>query len=208
MKTLPKVMVGHCYYRSNPTINFYLGMINTITSYYGHIDIRFGGGYSVVKARNNLVRDFLKSDCEYLFFVDIDIGLPLDGLKKLIEANKPIIGGLYFQRIPPHNPMMFEKELFTEKEHRYTFKRDYTEGVTEVDATGAGALLLKKEVCKKVKYPWFNEPTEYNTNEDFWFCEKVKEAGYPVFVDTTVKISHFSETLVSEATKRFYDQRF
>lgn len=208
MKELPKIMVGHCYYRSNPTINFYLGMINTITSYHGHLDIRFGGAHSVVKARNNLVKEFLNSDCEYLFFVDIDMGLPTDGLKKLVEDNKPIIGGLYFQRIPPHNPMLFEKGKFTAKAHNYMFKRDYIEGLTEIDATGAGALLIKKEVFKKVKYPWFAEPTEYETYEDFFFCEKAKDAGYKIYVDTRVKISHFSETLVSETTKRFYDQRF
>jgi len=208
MKQLPKIMVGHCYYRTNPTINFYLGMVNTITSYFGHLDIRWGAGYSVVKARNNLIKEFLQSDCQYLFFVDIDMGLPINGLKQLIEDDKDVIGGLYFERIPPHNPIMMEKGTFTKKEHRYIFQRNYTEGVVEVDATGAGALLIKKEVLKKIPYPWFAEPPEYSISEDFYFCEQLKKAGYKIYVDTRVKITHFAETIVSETTKRFYDKGF
>lgn len=207
MKKLPKVLVAHPIYRMSPSVNFYLGMIDTVATYPGGLDIRLGTDFSAVKARNDLVIQFLKSDCEYLFFVDLDIGLPRDGLRQLVEDDVPIVGGLYFERIPPHNPMIFEKGEFTEREHRYLFKRNYPEGLTEVDATGAGALLVKKEVFKNLTPPYFYQP-EIAVSEDFFFCERAKERGYKVYVDTSVKCTHYTEMIVNEQVKRFYDERF
>jgi len=207
MNDLPKVMIAHTYYRTGIEINFYIGMINTISTYNGPLDVQYLGMWSVAKARNQLVETFLKSDAEYLFFLDVDLGLPSYGLKQLVEHKLPVVGGLYFQRIPPHHPLLCMQDVFTKEFHQYIHIRDYKKGLVQVDATGAGCLLIHRDVFKKIKKPYFYDPP-YSSSEDFYFCEKLKAKGIPLYVDTNVILSHSTETLITEKDKERYDRKF
>lgn len=200
-------MIGHVYYRTGISMNFYLGVISTITTYTGPLDIQYVGMWSVAKARNQLVDMFLKSNCEYLFFLDVDLGMPAYGLKQLVEHKLPVVGGLYFQRFPPHHPLICYEDVFTKDFHQYIHKRDYKKGLVRVDATGAGALLIHRDVFKKIRKPFFYDPP-YSNSEDFYFCEKLKAKGIPVYVDTNIVLSHYTETIIKEEDKEKYDKKF
>lgn len=207
MNELPKVMIAHTYYRTGISINFYIGMINTITTYPGPLDVQYVGMWSVAKARNQLVDMFLKSDCEYIFFVDVDLGLPNFGLKQLVEHKLPVVGGLYFQRVPPHHPLICYQDVFTKDFHQYIHKREYKKGLVRVDATGAGCLLIHRNVFKQLRKPYFLDPP-YSNSEDFYFCEKLKEKGIALYVDTDVVLTHSTETLITVKDKERYDKKF
>lgn len=49
----------------------------------------------ITRARNRVVADFLKSDGTHLLFVDADVGFDPQDVIRLLEADKPIIGGVY-----------------------------------------------------------------------------------------------------------------
>lgn len=52
-------------------------------------------------ARNILIEDFLKTDCDYLLFLDDDNPPEdVDIIDKLIEARKPVISALVPSRTP------------------------------------------------------------------------------------------------------------
>lgn len=49
----------------------------------------------IYRARNTLTHDFLASDADYLMFIDADIGFVPGHIKRMVEANVDIIGGVY-----------------------------------------------------------------------------------------------------------------
>ena len=62
---------------------------------YSIVDTRVGGSL-ICRERNRAIRDFIKDDhATHLFTIDDDVSLPQDAIVKLVEAQKPIIGGLY-----------------------------------------------------------------------------------------------------------------
>lgn len=65
-----------------------------------------------------------------------------------------------------------------------------------VDVTGLGCALIRAEVFKAVKEPWFHWEEPEAVSEDFAFYEKCREAGFEVKVFTDVRLSHLGELKV------------
>lgn len=49
----------------------------------------------ITRARNELVRQFLETDCDYLMFIDADIGFDGQAIATLMAADKDIACGIY-----------------------------------------------------------------------------------------------------------------
>src|SRR5690349_1040896 len=109
MKNYPKIFIAHALWRTNLTLNFYQGMIATMATYPGALMPVIQQDYSCAWAKNMLVEKFLASDFDMIMFLDGDIGLPPNGLKKLVEDDKDIIEPLIFRRSPPYDPLLFKK---------------------------------------------------------------------------------------------------
>lgn len=199
METYPKVMIAHAINRPEFTRSFYQGMLQQITSYPGQLSVRVAEGHLAPWARNSLANDFLKSDADYIFFVDGDTGIPNEGLKTLIEDKKDIISGLYFQRFPPYNPTMKKVQMNEFKNPQYLPITDYPEGIIEADMIGAGCLLISRRVFETMPEPYFFSP-EQDYSEDTYFCFEAKKAGFTIYVDTRVKCKHDTMTTIDETT--------
>jgi len=144
-------------------------------------------------ARNSACENILKSTFTWLFFLDDDIVCPPDTVLRLMAHNKDIISGLYFRRSPPLAPVMMRLE--GEKANFITqFK---TGDIVEADFVGAGCLLIHRRVIEKVQYPWFDWRVDRRDlaghkrcSEDFAFCESARQAGFKIYVDTSIKCDH------------------
>ncbi|MBI4015907.1 MAG: hypothetical protein HY362_04280 [Candidatus Aenigmarchaeota archaeon] len=152
-------------------------------------------------ARNRAVQEFLRdTKATHLFFVDSDMVLPADGLVKLLAHGKSIVSGIYFKKENPYYPV-----ICREAGKGYEPVEDYTEGLIEIDGCGAGCLLISREAAETILkivgeengFPAFFS-FAHGISEDFWFCEKAKEAGLKIFCDTTVKCGHLTENAVTE----------
>lgn len=163
------------------------------------ISLFFTVNQSLGTARNTLAKDFLNSDCTHLFFVDSDMILPLDALDKLLAHDKDIVSAIYFDRLRG-DPVMkkFVKGL------PETIK-DYPKGkLFEVDAIGFGCALIKRSVIEKLKAQNKDKPLfalkhlsrKVLFGEDVYFCKLAKEAGFKVFVDTSLVAGHFGATVI------------
>jgi hypothetical protein len=156
-------------------------------------------------ARNDIVNSFLKStDCKYLFFIDDDICLPPTGLRQLladsIEHDAPIVTGLYIQRGEPHLPVIYRKT----DDGRHIFMTKYIPGLQEVDACGAGCLLIRRDVLETIGSDWFSYG-DYGVSEDMAFCMRVKAAGYKIALDASVRCNHLS--IIKVAPEMFEDRK-
>jgi hypothetical protein len=160
----------------------------------------FVGEIFVPYARENLADMALRYGCEYLFMVDDDMLAPFDLFYQLVRHDRDIVGALAFTRNPPHNPVIYTtrkgwdavaQSRYYNKEYVINYPRN---ALVECDAVGFGAVLIKTELFKKMPKPWFMSSDA--CGEDVLFCTKAKEAGFRVYMDTTQKLGHISDSII------------
>jgi hypothetical protein len=176
------------YAKANPRFVFGLGAV-------GEILVPF--------AREILAEAALRHGCEYLFMVDDDMLAPFDLFYKLQANNKDICAALAFTRNPDHKAVCYEaKEGWDASSHTHygftKFVQNYPrDQLFECDAVGFGAVLIRTEVFKRVKQPWFFGMER--TGEDVTLCTKAKRAGFEVWMDSRIKLGHLGEaTIITE----------
>lgn len=162
-------------------------------------------GTTIAQKRNALVREFLASErLAWVLFVDSDMVLPADTVPRLLDHGLPLVGGLYFQRATDHPPEAWHVPTRGDDPLRRTDVdglrlrslnlSDLEPGQTlaEVDAVGAGCLLVRREVLEAVGDPWFvaSREKDAGVNEDLNFCLRAREAGFGVHVDVTLQTEH------------------
>jgi glycosyltransferase involved in cell wall biosynthesis len=172
-------------------------------------------GNVLVHQRNECIN---KMDGDWILFIDSDMVFQPGAVKTLVETQKKfdldIVGGLCFQRTPPYQPTMYV--MAANAQHGYTFLEEWADdAAVEVDATGMAFVLIHKRVFDKILR--HNSGTSFGTleerrnttpvpffrwegfyGEDFLLCREAKEAGCRIFVDTSVKIGHSGQTIITE----------
>lgn len=154
--------------------------------------------------RNRLV-DIALGDphTTHVLFVDTDMILPHDMIARFLKFmeldNVDVMTGIYYQKNVPFRSTQFLE--FTDKKFVRLRVADYPEGdLTKVESSGAGALLIKREVFEKIKPPYFefiltNGGLNY-LGEDIYFFRKTEEAGLGLYVDTSIIAQHINGTMI------------
>jgi cellulose synthase/poly-beta-1,6-N-acetylglucosamine synthase-like glycosyltransferase len=163
--------------------------------------------YVTEYARNQMINKLIKVSNvpDYFFFIDSDMIFAHDTLDKLIEADKDIITGLYFQKHKPHYPLLLKIRELSDLEHytrkKYVWHTEYKlNEIEEIDACGAGALLVKSDVFKKVNSPWFDFKIDNigcPVGEDIFFCRKLQNNGYKIYSHNGTMIDHIGNASIS-----------
>ncbi len=151
---------------------------------------------SIDRMRNFAGRSAVDLGFDYLMFIDDDVLLPMDAFSRLQKANKDIIAGVTLIRGYPYHPMIFNfMGPLLGAENKCHFVDDYKDkadpnGLLECDAVGFSCCLIKVDILKKLKPPYFI--TGENHTEDVYFCARAKNEirGCSVWVDTQVKTAH------------------
>jgi len=149
------------------------------------INCAFNIGSVVTIARRNLVDIFLKSDFDYIWWVDSDMKFPVDAPMKLLARQKDIVGVNYRRRRFPNanfTGMMGNAGKFTEFQ-----TTDNSPSMELIDVLPHGCVLVKREVYEKVPQPHYLQEyiPELNLEigEDIYFCQQAQKAGYQVWCD-------------------------
>ena len=161
---------------------------------------------SIANARNAAVETALMNECDYIYFTDDDMELNVNTLQTLVKRDKDIIMAMCYIRGLPYSPMVFKwveqaeavsKIADTKLDGRYiTLWEDCEKFVNEdglienVAAVGCAATLIKTEVFKHLKAPWFYTGT--SNTEDVYFCMKAQQhiENLQIAVDTTIPAGH------------------
>jgi len=160
-------------------------------------------------ARELTVEDALATDPDYLLFLDSDVIPPVDVFGQLRQRDTPVVSGLYYVDTPeqPH-PAMWRLD---DQDAPTPVAAD-REGLYNVDAVGLGCLLVAAPVFEDIEQPWFRWTRGYDdhpwdlshegekpgVSEDFYFCHKLDEAGYDIYLDTTVQCLHEKTCFLSD----------
>lgn len=172
------------------------------------------GPMNLPDVRNKFCRTALDTvAADWLLFIDADAGFPVDLVYQLLEAadpvERPIVGALAFmvtkrdaddmggwQWTPA--PTMY-KWGNDKGEPGFYVMYDYPANtLVRVAATGCHALLIHRSVLEKIRAEhgdkWFDrvmlDPEQGLLGEDFSFCARAANAGFPMFVHTGVKTTH------------------
>jgi len=162
-------------------------------------------------ARNLLVSQFLKTDADYMWFVDQDCSFVPGTLARLLSRRMPIVSALEMMRLPGVcYPMALKGKIAPGSEdYRIQATEVYEwaaqwydcttnapqmleiapqDSLLEVGFTGCHCLLIRRDVLEEMEPPHFQG---YNPGgEDQWFCERAFAMGIPTYVDMSVLVGH------------------
>ena len=156
-------------------------------------------------ARNQIVKEFLKTDCTHLLFIDDDMIFEQDAILRLLTHDVDICTGIAYQRGEPHAPCVF---LFNPNDQSfYPVEVPEKKLLVQVDAIGGYFFLVKRKVLETVEKPWFvygdtslgfndsDDPDNRGVGEDVYFSAKSRLAGFEVWSDTGLEIKHIGQCL-------------
>jgi len=149
-------------------------------------------GLPVHLARNRLAQDAISLGVKFLFFLDSDVLPPRDAIMKLMGWRVPIIAGVYWAK--RGYPAIWQED--PQRPGGYIPVRDLGNvTIREVDAVGAGCMLIDVRAFKVVPFPWFEWTIEdpmipKGLSEDLGWCRKAWEHGLKVYIDRSVECQH------------------
>lgn len=155
------------------------------------------GNVFVAYARQQMAHQVVNNKFDYLWMVDDDMICPPDLFEKLVRHDVDIIAPLAFMRFFPHKPVIYNVaegfDTITGQPYyqNYVVDRYPKNQLVECDAVGFGSVLIKTHVFEKLAEPWFMVMT--GAGEDIHFCHQAKNAGFKVFMDTSVKLAHLGK---------------
>jgi hypothetical protein len=169
-------------------------------------------GLDVLKGVDQIPFDG-KIEYDVWLTIDSDIFFTPEQVIELIEDTDiyPVVSGLYRMADLKNYATVkeWDKDFF-QKHGTFEFIKvdelDTSEKYMKVVYTGMGFFACRKGVIEKLEYPYFSYPliemeTEDGKNlrdicsEDVAFCKNLKDAGYEIVVNTTLRVGH-EKTLV------------
>mgnify|MGYP000898317389 FL=1 len=136
------------------------------------------------QAREQLARRFTGT---HLLMIDDDMVFNVEDIQRLIEADKPIISGLYNRRSTKPAPVVFD---IVDNTLQLT---DAPKELSKVVGTSLACTLIERSVFSKVGFEF-----RFGTNlgEDQEFILRCLEADIEWWLDPQAKIGHISEVIL------------
>ena len=157
-------------------------------------------GYSLVThARNDLVKNFLDSDCQRLFFIDADVAWEQGALLKLAKMPVDIVGGAYRYKHEPESYPIHWPPVDVVKAN--------ADGLIEVHGLPTGFMSVSRSVFARLKARFHERAYEFHGKayhaffhapfmdgkfhgEDTAFCAEWRSIGGKLYLDPTLKLTH------------------
>lgn len=162
---------------------------------------------SLPMAMNGAAQIVLDQGYDALIAFDDDCFPPYDCIPRLIahhEAGRAFVAGLGVMRGYPHTttvaqvfrePVILQHEA-TARVAMHQWLDDVPAGdLIEADFCGVPVALMGRSIFERLTPPWFGLHGEDGgtVTHDVFLCRKLKAAGIPVLVDTTLKCGHLAE---------------
>ena len=170
---------------------------------YGNHDItpHLCQGFDVARARNMIAAAAVGGFFDYVLMVDSDIVPPVYAFTRLVSHERDMVLGWYPRGNNPEMTNMVRFNAIDQTEERcYPVKElESLSGLVKLRGGGLGFALIKTDVFKLFKRPWFefkDFPSGAGLGEDYFFCDRVRQLGVDVLVDPLVRCGHVKETVL------------
>ena len=172
----------------------------------GYTVRRVRGFSQIDVARNCIASTAVQDGFAETLWIDSDIGFDPDDVERLRSHQLPVVAGLYAKK---------GRREFACKFLPGTSKVQFGScgGVLEIMFAATGFLLVRRQVYLDMQSklnlpicntmfgeavtPWFQPLVKdyrgghWYLGEDFAFCERIRQAGYKIFADTTIRLQHY-----------------
>jgi hypothetical protein len=148
----PKISIGVPFYGmfSGEWATQSLQFVAKAAMQYDLRDIITCGTMTADHNRNTITQEFLKSDAEWLFWIDSDTLIPVGALSRLLGAGKTLVSGLYYGKNEPHNPIAYH--IYNGAFSPINQQTQWEKGeLLPVDATGMGCMLTHRSVFEEIE---------------------------------------------------------
>lgn len=114
------------------------------------VDILIADSMATDHNRNLIAKDFLKSNVEWIFWIDADTIVPVGGIERLLKTGKKMISGLYYGKHSPHNPIAYN--TYNNAYRSINMDRSWEKGeILEVASCGFGAMLVHRSIFEDIQ---------------------------------------------------------
>lgn len=158
------------------------------------------GGPGNFDVHRNKVADYFLSNtvADHLLTIDTDIIFRPENVEQLLRHDLPVVSGLYFVNDKPPRPNASRRNA---EGYMKAIDADELDGLVEVDALGAGFMLVHRGVFKEIGEqdnvrggPWYRQDAVgangWPLEPDYAFCQRVQQAGHKVYVDPEAFVGH------------------
>ena len=173
------------------------------TPYFG---IAFGDPY-IQKARNKLVKQFLASNCDTLFFVADDLRYTAKDMLRVIETPGRVVVGAYSKHVEPAN---YPVKIYVDSNKRAVTRRD---GCVSAMLVQTGFMRIDRIVFEKIAkahpeleyygikngkkvgaaHDFFPQGVHNHTwlGEDYAFCKLWLGLGGKIWIVPDLNLTHY-----------------
>ena len=175
-------------------------------------DVQIGWevGSLVYHARNNLARQALKSDADWVLWLDSDMVFAPDTLQRMLKVCKDndidFLTAVCFRRKPPYTPCLFDRLEKVDKGASYTSLMSVPEGLFKVGGCGFAGVLMSSDVLLSVqsKFGRMFDPMD-GFGEDVSFCWRARQCGYDIWCDSSIEFGHVGNCIVTRGYFEAYN---
>ena len=173
----------------------------------GECKVAFQIGSLIYTSRNDLAVRALRYDADYVLWLDSDMIFSPDTFKRLLKHmdKYDIVSGLYYRRVMPYTPVVFDDLTIDDKGCHWTdyADKEVPKEVFEVGGCGFGCVFMKADVFMDVQARFGNMFAPIgNVGEDLSFCWRARECGFRIYCDPTITLGHVGHTVI---TRDFYE---
>lgn len=169
-------------------------------------------GSLIYTSRNSLATTAIQSEADFVFWLDSDMVFKPDTLVRMMDTLKKndldILTGLYFRRVPPYSPVLFDKLDIDGVKADYSEYSKIPDDLFEVGACGFGCVLMKTDVFFDVQSKFGNMFAPIGNNgEDVAFCWRARECGYKIICDPSVICGHVGYSVVDDQFFKAFSEK-
>lgn len=178
----------------------------------GDTVIGFEVGSLVYNARNNLARQAIKSEADWVLWLDSDMVFGPDLLQRMLkvcqENDIDFLTSICFRRKPPYTPCLFDKLERSERGANYTALLSVPEGRFKVGGCGLAGVLMSTDVLLSVASKFEGRMFEpiNGFGEDVAFCWRARQCGYDIWCDSDIELGHVGNFVVTRSIFEAYNE--
>lgn len=162
--------------------------------------------------RNRALTQALRDGFTHVLFLDADMIHPDDLFARILKYcdREIIVSGFYVGRQPPYAPVAFrdgvkhESGLYSIYRPDEDYRHVNADGLREEELIGMGCALIPLSIVRALgPGPWFEYRNDHTgepmISEDVPFCERVRAAGFQIYLDPSIGCGHLFQEFATEA---------
>ncbi len=155
-------------------------------------DLRFAQSTLTYQGREFLAREAMEKQYDFMLWFDSDMEIPVDVFDRLMDTQKKtdaaLVTGIYRSRRKPYSKLVYR---LISPFQGIPYGEDLPDEPFPIEGCGFGCVLTKVEPIKDIhnKYSMTFTP-EKGLGEDLAFCLRLKQLGFKMYAEPSVKCSH------------------